>query len=178
MPALKTSYMKTAKTSWLRAVRQSHAARVYGRDSHFWADRAVFPPNRPANEKDALRLDRAWREGQKREFELAKPRTDTSHSKRLGASVLSSFVFLDRTGLSTTDITLVMFDCCSIIGSATTLRAKIWGSSATTLTVSSRRATCRTIESVWWPPASNGDREVHRLEARQDCSDEVVARPA
>ena len=63
-------------------------------------------------------------------------------------------MFLDRTGLSTTDITLVMFDCCSIIGSATTLRTKIWGSSATTLTVSSRRATCRTIESVWWPPAS------------------------
>ena len=99
MPALKTSYMKTAKASWLRAVRQSHAARGYGRDSHFWADRAVFPPNRPANEKDALRLDRAWGEGQKREFELAKPRTDTSHSKRLGAPVLSSFVFLDRTGL-------------------------------------------------------------------------------
>ena len=24
----------------------------------------------------------------------------------------------------------------------------------------------------------DGDREVHRLEARQDCSDEVVARPA
>ena len=33
MPALKTSYMKTAKASWLRAVRQSHAARVYGRDT-------------------------------------------------------------------------------------------------------------------------------------------------
>ena len=37
--------------------------------------------------------------------------------------------FWHRTGLSTTDITLVMFDCCSIIGSVTTLRAKIWGSS-------------------------------------------------
>ena len=26
-------YMKTTKASWLQAVRQSHAARVYGRDS-------------------------------------------------------------------------------------------------------------------------------------------------
>ena len=32
LPALKTSYMKTTKASWLQAVCQSHAAQVYGRD--------------------------------------------------------------------------------------------------------------------------------------------------
>ena len=51
--------------------------------------------------------------------------------------------------LSTTDVTLVMFDCCSIIGSATTLRAKMRGSSATTLTVSSSRS----ISSTSWTVA-------------------------
>ena len=55
--------------------------------------------------------------------------------------------------LSTTDVTLVMFDCCNIIGSATTLRAKIRGSSATTLTVSSSRVICRTIGTVSVAPA-------------------------
>ena len=33
-PALKTSYMKTTKASWLQEVRQSHTAQVYGRDRH------------------------------------------------------------------------------------------------------------------------------------------------
>ena len=47
--------------------------------------------------------------------------------------------------LSATDVTLVMFDCCSRIGSATILRAKILGSSATTLTVSSSRTICSVI---------------------------------
>ena len=50
--------------------------------------------------------------------------------------------------LSTTDVTAVMFDCCIIIGSATTLRAKMRGSSATTLTVSSSRSISRTSRTV------------------------------
>ena len=50
--------------------------------------------------------------------------------------------------LSTTDVTAVMFDCCSIIGSATTLVAKMRGSSATTVTDSSSRVICRTTGTV------------------------------
>ena len=66
--------------------------------------------------------------------------------------------------LSTTDVTLVMFDCCSIIGSATMLRAKMRGSSATTLTVSSSRETCRTIDTVWVvpDPTENGSSTVSK----------------
>ena len=56
--------------------------------------------------------------------------------------------------LSTTDVTAVMFDCCIIIGSATMLRAKIRGSSATTLTVSRRRSICRTSGSPWVAPSA------------------------
>ena len=40
--------------------------------------------------------------------------------------------------LSTTAVTLVIFDCCRIIDSGTKLRAKKRGSSATTLSVSNR----------------------------------------
>ena len=55
--------------------------------------------------------------------------------------------------LSTTDVTAVMFDCWSIIGSATTFRAKIVGSSATTLTASRRKATGSWIATVSVAPA-------------------------
>ena len=47
-----------------------------------------------------------------------------------------------------------MFDCCIIIGSATTLRAKMRGSSATTLTVSSKRVICMTMGTASVTPAA------------------------
>ena len=49
--------------------------------------------------------------------------------------------------LSTTDVTAVMFDCCISIGSATTLRAKMRGSSATTVIDSMRRSSAMTTSS-------------------------------
>ena len=61
--------------------------------------------------------------------------------------------------LSTTDVTAVMFDCCIIIGSATTLRAKIRGSAATTLTVSSSRSICMTIGTASMAPAATTTRK-------------------
>ena len=55
--------------------------------------------------------------------------------------------------LSTTDVTLAIFDCCNSIGSATTFLAKMRGSSATTLTVSSSRAICSVIGTDAVAPA-------------------------
>ena len=59
-----------------------------------------------------------------------------------------------------------MFDCCSIIGSATTLRAKMRGSSATTLTVSSKRVICMTM----------GDR-LGDASRDDDCEISTVSKP-
>ena len=55
--------------------------------------------------------------------------------------------------LSITDVTAVMLDCCLIIGSATKLRAKTVGSSATTLSGASWKKGCRTIWTVSTTPA-------------------------
>ncbi len=82
-----------------------------------------------------------------------KPRTATLLDQ--SSNPYASPSWIDTPGrLSTTDVTLVMLDCCSIIGSATMLRAKIRGASATTLTVSSSLATCRTTGTVCVAPAT------------------------
>ena len=60
--------------------------------------------------------------------------------------------------LSTTEVTLVIFDCCRTIGSATTLLAKIRGSSATTLTDSSCHARRMTMSTVASAPAARDTR--------------------
>ena len=66
-----------------------------------------------------------------------KPRTATLLDQ--SSKPYASPSWTDTPGrLSTTAVTLVMFDCCRIIGEATKLRAKIRGSAATTLSVSSR----------------------------------------
>ena len=76
-----------------------------------------------------------------------KPRTATLLDQ--SSKPYASPSWTDTPGrLSTTDVTLVMLDCCIIIGSATMLRAKMRGSSATTLTVSSSRAICMMIGTV------------------------------
>ena len=65
-----------------------------------------------------------------------KPRTATLLDQ--SSKPYASPSWMDTPGrLSTTDVTLVMFDCCRIIGSATTLLEKIRGCSATTLIPSS-----------------------------------------
>ena len=68
-----------------------------------------------------------------------------------------------------------MLDCCSIIGSATMFRAKVRGSSATTLTDSSSRATSSTIGDRLGGVLADGNLQLERLEARQGRAHEIVA---
>ena len=76
-----------------------------------------------------------------------KPRTATSLDQ--SSKPYASPSWTDTAGrLSTTEVTPLMLDCCIIIGSATVLRAKMRGSSAMTLTVSSNRAICMMIGTV------------------------------